>query len=84
MKTRQDKRMVKLDSFSPKKPLLDMYYKNKHIHCLVHNHSFWSTFYVHLVKEGSNDFGNRLYFFKPDHGNWTIRSDHGLMPSSMV
>ena len=33
-----------------KLPFLDICYKNQHIHILVHGHSSWSTFGLHLVR----------------------------------
>ena len=55
MKTREDKRMVELDFFSfLKLPFLDIYYerkKNPHIHFLVHSHSSWYKFGLHLVRD---------------------------------
>ena len=51
MKTREDKRMVKLAFLFLKLPFLDIYYeKNEHIHFLVHGHSSWFTFGLHLVR----------------------------------
>ena len=50
MKTREDKRMVKLEFFSFKTTLLGHVSKSKHIHFLVHGHSSWSTFDLHLVR----------------------------------
>jgi hypothetical protein len=53
----KDKRMVKLDfyfyfSFFPFKTtfLRYIFYKNQHIHLLVHGHSSWSTFGLHLAR----------------------------------
>ena len=54
MKTREDKRMVKLDfSFLFSQNCLFWAYiknNNQHIHFLVHGHPSWSTVGVHLVR----------------------------------
>ena len=47
MKTRKDKRMVKIDFFFSF--LGDMLQK-WHIHVLVHGRASWSTFGLHLVR----------------------------------
>ena len=50
MKTREDKRMVKLEFFS--KQLFWGIYKKKSTHSLlVHGHTSWSTFGLHLVRD---------------------------------
>ena len=53
MKTREDKRMVKLDFFHffpLKSVFLGHILKNQHIHFLVDDHSSRSTFSLHLVR----------------------------------
>jgi hypothetical protein len=37
-------------SFSQNGPLLVMYKKNQHVYIVVHGHSSWSTFGLHIVK----------------------------------
>jgi hypothetical protein len=52
MKTREDKRIVKLDFlFFSKLPSWSTHKEKNiyHIHFLVHDHSPWSTFNLHLV-----------------------------------
>ena len=51
--------------------------KNQHIQFLVHDHSSWSTFSLHLVKGPRL---SKLIFKKSDHGSWTIDSDHWRRP----
>ena len=46
----------------------------------------WSFLSVHIwftPNEGSKDFINS-FLKESDHGSWTIKSDHGKGPSSMV
>ena len=52
MKTREDKRMVKLGLFFQKLSFLDkeVKKKNQHIHFWVHGCSSWSTFGLHLLR----------------------------------
>ncbi len=59
LKTREDKRMIKLDFFNDYKIAFCAYIKknNKHVHFLLHGRSSWSTFDLHLPR-GAKDFGN--------------------------
>ena len=52
MKTRKDKRMVKLYFilFFQNFLIWAYIFLNQHIHFLVHGHSAWSTFGLHLVR----------------------------------
>ena len=50
MKTREDKRLVNMEFFSLNLPFLGIFKKNQHIHFLVHGHSSWSMFGLHLVR----------------------------------
>ena len=50
METREDKRMVKLEFFFKTTLFGHILQKNQHIHFLVHGHSSWSTFGLHLVR----------------------------------
>ena len=82
---REDWRMIKLELlfFLSKMPFLGhiLLNKNRHIHFLVHGHSSWSTYGVHLVR------GPRLqnqFVKKSDHGSWTMNSNHWKRSSSMV
>ena len=43
----------------------------------------WSTFDLHLVR-GPNKCFKNWFFKRLDHGSWTMKSDHGKRPSSMV
>ena len=45
-KTREDEKMVELEEL----PFLDIYWKNQHGRFLVHGHSSWCTFDLHLVR----------------------------------
>ena len=76
MKPREDKRLVKL-VFCPSKIALWTYIKKiQYIHFSVHGHSSWSTF------DFTPSWGTK-HFKKPNHGSWTIKSDHGRRPSSI-
>ena len=50
MKSREEKRMDKLDIFFKHYPFWRYIKKNQHVHFLVHGHSSWSTFDFHLVR----------------------------------
>ena len=82
MKSREDKRMIKLYFFFPSKwPLLGIC---KKISTFTLN--AWSFLLVHIrftPSEGPKDFAN--WFSKnSDHKRWTTKSDHGIRPSSVV
>ena len=47
---REDQEWSNSFFFSSKLPFLDMDSKTQHIHFLVHGHSSWSTFGLHLVR----------------------------------
>ena len=49
MKTREDKRLDKLNFFQ-NCPFWTYIEKNQHIHFLVHGHLCWFTFSLHLVR----------------------------------
>ena len=51
--------MLKLDFFEF--PFLDIYSKNQHIPFLVHGHSSWSTFGLHLVRGPKAMSGENRY-----------------------
>ena len=55
METREDKRMVELDFFlfqnCPFWTYIMKEKKNPHIHFLVHSHSSWYKFGLHLVRD---------------------------------
>ena len=51
MKTREDKRMVKLEFVLKKLPVLEFLKKNQHMHFLVHGQSSWPTFVLHLARD---------------------------------
>ena len=55
----------------------DIYQKNQDIHFLVHGHSSWFTFGLHLVRDPKASW--IVLFFKKKK-----KSDHGKRPSSMV
>ena len=60
------------------------YFKQKfaHIHFLVHGHSSWSTFTLHLVWDAKTLLN--WFVKKSDHGCWIMKSNHGKRPSSMI
>ena len=70
-----------LNQFS-KLPLLDIYYK-KSAHSLF---GAWSFLLVHIRVTPSERPKDFVYCFlkTSDHGSWTMKSNHGRMPSSMV
>ena len=82
MKTREYKRMVKLDFFFPSKIalfgyIIYIYIYNHHIHFWVQGHSLWSTFSLPLLqgpKTKKSDHEN--WTIKLDHESWTIKSNH--------
>ena len=85
-KARERKRMVKLAPFfcSPSKTALcgHLSKKNHHICFLVHGHSSWSTFTVHLVSGHTQKLCKPVLLVKKsDHGSWIMKSDHGKRPS---
>ena len=85
VKTRENKRTVKLDFFF-KTTIFGHVLKNQHIHFWVHGHSslvhIWFT-----PSEGPKGFVN-WFFKKPDHGSWTwcrtMKKDHLPWSNFMV
>ena len=59
------------------------YIEKKSTHSLF---GAWSFLLVHIqFTPREKPKGFVIWFFKkPNHGSWTIKSDHGKMPSSMV
>ena len=60
-------------------PFVDLYWKNKHLHFS----GAWSSQIRFTHGKGPICFVKR-FFNKSDHESWTIKSDHGERPSSMV
>jgi hypothetical protein len=61
---------------------MGIYQKNQHIRFLVHGHSSWFTFGLHLVRGAKSldiDFLEKL-----DHESWTMKSDDRKRPSTMI
>jgi hypothetical protein len=77
IKTREDKRMVKLYIFLSFIPTFfgHILKKTQHIHFLMHGHSSWSTFGLHLVRTLKN-FVNWFLF---ETGPWMLdhKTDYG-------
>ena len=89
-KTRQDKRIVKLEQkieialFEHK-----VFSGYQHIHFLVHGHSSWSTFGLHLVRRAQKLCELSFSGIRPrklDHqvGPWKKAIFHGTASCSMV
>ena len=83
MKTREDNKIVKLEFLELSNYPLWAYLKKK-----INTFTFdaWPFMLLHIwftPSEGPKDFVNR-FFKKSDCGFWTIKSDHGKRPSSMV
>ena len=68
--------------FFSKLPFLGIYYKIQHIHFLVHGHTSWSTFDLHLVRGPKALWID--FFKKSDNGSWTVKSDYGKGSSFMI
>ena len=82
---RRPKNMVKLDWFFifpfPKLPFLGIYETHQHVHMLVHGHSSWSTFGLHLVK-GPKGFVHQVFLrnrtMEKGHLPWPGFMSHGV------
>ena len=81
MKTRENKRMVKLELFS--QTALFGHILRKTAHSLF---GAWSFLLVHIQFTPSKEPKGFVNYFlkKSDHGSWTMKRDHGKRPSSMV
>ena len=81
MKTREDKRMVKLVFFPAKCPFKT--YIKKSAHSFFDAWSFLLVLIWFTPSEGPKGF---IYYFfkKSDQKIWTIKSDNETRPSSMV
>jgi hypothetical protein len=69
---RRQQKMIKLSFF--KNYPFGTYIKKISTHFLVHGHSSWSTFSLHLV--GDSKRFVKGFFKKLNHRSWTIKSDH--------
>jgi hypothetical protein len=68
-------------------PFVHYYFLNENKNQHIHFFGVWPFFLVHIrfiLSEGPKGFVILLLIFKSDQGSWTIKSDHGKMPSSMV
>jgi hypothetical protein len=86
MKTKEDKRMVKLEFLFFSKTALFGPILKQSSHSLF---GAWSFLLVHIQitpSEAPRGFVIFFNFFskKLDHGSWTIKPDRGKRPSSMV
>ena len=82
-KTREDKRMITLESFFFETALFGHIYLKNLAHSLF---GAWSSLLVHIRfthSEGSKGFVNR-FLKKSNHESWTMKSDLVKRPSSMV
>jgi hypothetical protein len=84
MKTRKDKRMVKVDFSFSKLILLGICSKNDYIHFLAHGHSSWSTFSLHLMKDPKTLSIDLLSNRTMKVGPWKKTIFQGLTSWSMV
>ena len=82
MKTKEDKRMVKLCFFLVQKCLF-VTHTQKSTHSLF---GAWAFLLVHIWFAPSNGPKGYINWFwkKSAHESWTMKSDHGKGPSSMV